>query len=209
MAFDPEFKNALRFLADKEKDKLILRLLKYDVQLANRLRFELVDTDSVQERREQVGVQIVKRIQSATAHYYSSRYLLLEIRVISGAINRHVFVTRDKMGEVTLNCLMIRELLELNNDRLSLEIQSKSYTLFIYLVARVFKILILLQKQHEDLHLEFREDIETIGALICNNPSLKEIAICNGLDVNWLIQFRIPENISKIYSDLRAKGLLR
>ena len=52
MTFDPEFKKALQLLPEKEKDKLILRLLKRDLQLANRLQFELVETDSVQDKRE-------------------------------------------------------------------------------------------------------------------------------------------------------------
>ena len=54
MTFDPEFKKALQLLPDSEKDKLILRLLKRDLNLANKLRFELVDTESVQDKREQL-----------------------------------------------------------------------------------------------------------------------------------------------------------
>jgi hypothetical protein len=209
MTFDPEFKKALQLLSDKEKDKLILRLLKNDLQLANRLRFELVDTDSVQDKREQVRNRIIKRIQLATEHYYSPGYLLMDIREISGEINEHVSITKDKLGEIILNCLMLRQLLELNNERISKETQDKSYTLSIYIVARVFKILILLQKQHEDLHLEFKEDIEVIGKFISNNHNLMKTAIHNGLDINWLIQFNIPEDISDIHNKLRTNGWLR
>lgn len=209
MTFDPEFKKALQLLSDKEKDKLILRLLKNNLQLANRLHFELIDTDSVQDKREQLRNRIIKRIQLATERYYSSGYLLMDIREISGEINEHVYITKDKLGEIILNCLMLRQLLELNNERISLEKHDKSYTLSIYIIARVFKILILIQKQHEDLHLEFREDIEVIGKLIGNNHNLMKTAIHNGLDVNWLIQFNIPENISEIHNKLRTNGLLR
>lgn len=209
MTFDPEFKKALQLLADKEKDKLILRLLKNNLQLANRLRFELVDTDSVQDKREQVRDRIIKRIQLATERYYSAGCLLMDVREISGEINEHVSVTKDKQGEISLNCLMLRHLLELNNERIALEKRGKSYTLCIYIVARVFKILMLIQKQHEDLHLEFREDVEAIGEFIGNNHNLMKTAIDNGLDVNWLITFNIPKDIVAIYNDLRANGLLR
>jgi hypothetical protein len=34
-------------------------------------------------------------------------------------------------------------------------------------------------------------------------------AIYNNLDVNWLIQFRIPDNIADIYKSLRENGFLR
>lgn len=207
--FDPEFKKALQLLPDNEKDKLILRLLKNDLLLANQLRFKLVDTDSVEEKREQIKTRITKRIQQAIERYYSPGILLMDVRDISGEINEHVSITKDKLGEIILNCLMLRLLLEQNNERIAAEKQGKAHTLCIYIIARVFKILMLIQKQHEDLHLEFSEDIEAIGELIRNNTNLMKTAIHNGLDVNWLVQFDIPKNIAGIYKDLREKGLLR
>ena len=207
--FDPEFKKALQLLPDNEKDKLILRLLKNDLLLANQLRFKLVDTDSVEDKREQIKTRITKRIQQAIERYYSPGILLMDVRDISGEINEHVSITKDKLGEIILNCLMLRLLLEQNNERIAAEKQGKAHTLCIYIIARVFKILMLIQKQHEDLHLEFSEDIEAIGELIRNNTNLMKTAIHNGLDVNWLVQFDISKNIAGIYKDLREKGLLR
>jgi hypothetical protein len=209
MTFDAEFKKALQLLSDKEKDKLILRLLKHDLNLANKLRFELVDTDSVQDKREQVRNRIVKRIQLATENYYSPGFLLMDVREISGEINEHVSIASDKFGEISLNCLMLRYLLELNNQRIEAEKIGKAHTLCIYIVARVFKILMLIQKQHEDLNLEFSEDIEAIGKLIGQNHNLMKTAINNGLDVNWLIQFAIPKDIVGIYKNLRENGFLK
>ena len=209
MTFDPEFKKALQLLPDSEKDKLILRLLKRDLNLANKLRFELVDTESVQDKREQLKNRIIRRIQLATDRYYSVGYLLMDIRDISGEINQHVAITKDKFGEISLNCLMLQQMLELNNERIGAEKYGRAYTLCIYIIARIFKILMLIQKQHEDLHLEFNEDIATLGKLIGNNHHLMKTAILNGLDVNWLIEFNIPNNIADIYKTLRENGLLK
>jgi hypothetical protein len=209
MTFDPEFKKALQLLPDNEKNKLILRLLKQDLNLANKLRFELVDTDSVQDKREQLKNRMIRRIQLTIERYYSPGILLMDVREISGEINEHVSITKDKFGEISLNCLMLRQLLELNNERIGAETYDKAYTLCIYIVARIFKILMLIQKQHEDLHLEFREDIETIGKFINNNRHLMKAAIPNGLDVNWLIRFEIPKKIADIHKKLRESGLLK
>jgi hypothetical protein len=209
MIFDPEFKKALQLLADKEKDKLILRLLKHDLQLATKLRFELVDTDSVQDKREQLRNRIIQRIQFATNHYYSPGYLLMDVREISGEINEHVSITRDKFGEISLNCLMLRHLLEQNSKRIEAETRDKAHTLCVYIVARVFKILMLIQKQHKDLHIEFSDDVVAIGKLIGHNHNLMKTAINNGLDVNWLIQLKIPDDIVGIYKDLRGMGFLK
>ena len=209
MAFDPEFKKALQLLPDSEKDKLILRLLKRDLNLANKLRFELVDTESVQDKREQLKNRIIRRIQLATDRYYSVGYLLMDIRDISGEINQHVAITKDKFGEISLNCLMLKQMLELNNERIGTEKYGKAYTLCIYIIARIFKILMLIQKQHEDLHLEFNDDIATLGKLIGNNHHLMKTANLNGLNVNWLIEFNIPNNIADIYKTLRENGLFK
>ncbi len=209
MAFDPEFKKALQLLPDSEKDKLILRLLKRDLNLASKLRFELVDTESVQDKREQLKNRIIRRIQLATDRYYSVGYLLMDIRDISGEINQHVAITKDKFGEISLNCLMLQQMLELNNERIGAEKYGKAYTLCIYIIARIFKILMLIQKQHEDLHLEFNDDIATLGKLIGNNHHLMKTANLNGLNVNWLIEFNIPNNIADIYKTLRENGRLK
>ena len=45
--FDKEFKTAIHNLSDVEKDKLILRLLRKDLDLANRLYFVLLYTETV------------------------------------------------------------------------------------------------------------------------------------------------------------------
>lgn len=209
MTFDPQFKKALQMLPDAEKDKLILRLLRLNVKLANKLRFELVDTDTVEDKREQMQEKITKSMHNISPSYHSAGLLLMEVRSISGEITEHVNITKDKFGEISLNCLMLRLLLKLYNEHIAAETYSKAYTLCIYVVARIFKILMLIQKQHEDLHMEFRDDIVNIGRYVAHTNNLKRIAASNGLEVNWLIQFDIPEDISEIHKNLRQKGLLR
>ncbi|WP_047451603.1 hypothetical protein [Alistipes sp. ZOR0009] len=209
MTFDSEFKQALQQLPSKEKDKLILRLLKRDLNLASKLRFELVDTDSVLDKREQLQGWITMEMKRVTNEYYSAGCLLMDVRNISGRITEHVYITNDKPGEIILNCLMIRLLLELNSNRIVNEKKGKVYSLCIYLLNRIFKILILIQKQHEDLYMEFRDDVEAIGRMVDGNSSLSQMAKYNGLDISWLVRFEIPNDIAEIYKDLRQRGLLK
>ncbi len=209
MPFDTEFKKALQLLPNADKDKLILRLLRKNVDVANKLYFELVDTETVEHKREKLQERIVERVNTATNHYYSAGYLLMDMRWLSGEITEHVKVTKDKTGDISLNCLMLTQLLQLNNPRIAAETPGNAHTLCIYIVARIFKILMLLQKQHHDLHLDFKKDIETLGRLVGNNKNVMKTAIFNGLDVNWLILFNIPDNIAGIYKNVREKGLLR
>lgn len=209
MIFDPDFKKAIQSLSSEEKDKLLFRLLKRDLQLVNKLRFELIDTDSVEDKRQRLEEKIVKRLMSSHHRYYSASYLLMDLRDISGEINDHVYITKDKFGEISLNCKMIRKILELNNQNIRNEKPGQVYTVCIYIVARMFKILMLIQKQHEDLHLEFREDIEAIGKYMFDNHNIMKVSINNGFDIVWLLKFIIPENLPDIYKDLRKNGFLR
>jgi hypothetical protein len=107
MKFEPEFKKALQSLPEDAKDKLILRLLKHDVLLANKLRFELIDTENAQDKRLQLEKRMNDRIRIATENYHSPAYLLMDIRSIVSDINEHVAITKDKYGEISLNCLLL------------------------------------------------------------------------------------------------------
>lgn len=209
MAFDPEFKNAIRLLPDDEKYKLILRLLKHDLNLANKLRFELLDTDTAEDKRKQLHDRITRKIQRSGHNYVSPGILLMQLREISGEINEHVYITKDKYGEISLNCLMIRHSLEIHSQRIAAASYRDSYTFCIYIINRIYKIFMLIQKQHEDFHIEFKDDIIAIGHLVGQIHPLMKTAINNGLDVNWLIHYEIPEDITSLYKEIRAMGLLR
>ena len=209
MLNDPEFKNALLKLPEIDKVELILNLLKYDMKLAKKLHYKLANIDTPVELRKKLEEKIINDIERYAQRYYTPGYLLMEARSYSGEINSHKELTKDKYGEISLSCIMLRKLLELNNEKIKNEKYGKAYTLCIYIIAKVFKILLLMQKQHIDLHLDFKEDLIAIGRLIGDNDNLMKTAIHNGFDVNWLIRFDIPENIDEIYKNLRQNGLIR
>jgi hypothetical protein len=93
---DIEFKKALQELPEKEKDKLILRLLRRDLDLAEKLCFELVDTDSIEDKRRIMEINISKQIHRFSENFHSLDYIAIEMRNISGKISQHVKITKDK-----------------------------------------------------------------------------------------------------------------
>ena len=207
--FDKEFKEAISHLPSKEKDKLIIRLLRKNLNLANRLYFELIDDKGVDERRDQLEIRIISRVKQATNTFYSPGYLKMDMGYLSGAITEHVKITKDKFGEAYLNLLLLNEVLQQNNKNIANAPFQKARKCCIYIIAKTFKILMLIQKLHEDFHIEFKEEIQQLGELIGENDYLMRTAIHHGLDVNWLIRFNIPEGIAVTYKDLRANGYLR
>ncbi len=207
--FSKEFKKAIQELPNSEKDKLIFRLLKRDLDLANRLYFELVDVETVEDKRTAFEIEMIKKINYFSDRYYSVGYLLQDTRFLSGDINNHVKITKDKFGEISLNLKMLNHLLTINNKRIETVTYSKAYTLCIYVIARAFKILLLIKAIDEDYFLDFKENLSTLGKLIYDNPFLMHTAIDNDLDVNWLILGEIPENIVAIHKEIRANGFLK
>ncbi|CAM1357737.1 hypothetical protein [Tenacibaculum xiamenense] len=208
MTFEKDFKEAISHLPSKEKDKLILRLLKKDRILAERLYFELVDHKTVDDRRLDKENYINERIAFFSEYNLSPRDLMMYMREISSEITEHVKITKDKHGEVSLNLLLLLETLRKNNSQITRHSSGKSRKICIYIIGRVFKILVLRQKLHEDLWLEFDDDLEQLGELINENPSLMKIAIQNGFDVNWLLNNDIPEDIDEIHREIRKQGFL-
>lgn len=207
--FDKEFKIAIQNLPSAEKDKLILRLLKKDLVLANQLLFQLIDTDSVEQKRELIEKELTHYLNKSFDRYYTIGVFLMEMRFASGKINDHVSITKDKYGEISLNIQLLTESIQLIKLYILNTKPKEVYSTCIYIIARTFKILLLIKVQHVDFHIEFRDDLNQLGNLIAENTVLMRFAINNGLDINWLLQFEIPENIIDIHKEIRANGFLK
>ncbi len=209
MQFDTEFKKAISNLSSTEKDKLIFRLLKHDLVLANQLIFELLDDENVDEKRAKMQKRIIAEVKQMTDRFYSVGYLVMDLRYLSGEITQHVKITKDKFGEPYLNLIMLTEVLKKNTKALQAITKTKSHSFCIYIIARAFKIILLIKALNEDYFIEFKENLLLLGKLIANNDNLMDAAIHNGFDVNWLLQENIPNDIAKIHKSIRERGYLK
>lgn len=210
MKFSKDFKEAISLLPDKEKDKLILRLLKKDLKLADRLEFELLSEKSIEDKRTEIENGILIKAAKTAEYFHSLGYLNTDVRSLSGEISVYVYTTKDKFGEVYLNLKMINKVLSVNKDNINnAGINSSARKFFTAVIARAYKILILTSKLHEDLYIELENEFNSLGNTIANIPNLMHVAIYNSFDVNWLLGFKIPEDIVENHKDLRQNGYLR
>ncbi|WP_304138421.1 hypothetical protein [Mesonia mobilis] len=209
MKFSKEFKEAVLHLSESEKDKLLIRLLKKDENLVNRLYFELIDDKTVDDHRLKMEGRVEVRAKEITRFAKSLNHLKMLTRYLSGEISEHVRITKDKFGEVSLNLLMLNTLLKHSKKlfRKSTQIQARKFSL--YVIVRTYRTLLLIDKMHEDLHMEFEDDLHELGNFIGDEPKLMHFAMQNGLDVNWLIKNEIPEDIAQYHKDLKAQGFLK
>lgn len=183
-----ELKKAISQLPDKEKDKLLFRLLPKNEDLVRKLEFDLLEGgDTTELRREELKEQMEKVWQKYPYHYYSPGYLMMTLRDMSGFITRHVKTTKDKVGEVELNLYMLVQAFDRNEDELLQANPYKMRKFNEYVIKRAQKVLTLLDKLHEDYRLEFQEDLDKLGRLIGNQPNTMKVAIQLGFDVNELL----------------------
>ncbi len=209
MLKDIEFKKALQELPEKEKDKLIFRLLRRDMDLAEKLHFELVDTDSIEDKRRNMETAVSNDIKRFSENYHSLDYIAIEMRRISGKISHHVKITKDKFGEISLNLQMLNEVIEQNTFSLTHSKPQKSIKFYNYVIVRAFKILLLINLLHEDFLLDFKDDLKKFGTNISSNKMLLKTANFNSLEINWLLEAEIPENILQIHKEIKAAGFLK
>ncbi len=192
---EDDFKKAIAGLSHKQKDRLLFRLIAKDKALVAKLHFELIEAEqgvTKEDRRAAVEEELINALEGYKNHYYSPGYLLLNIRDLSGRINRHVKATSDKYGDVYLNFLMLNHTYRIFADQLREASPSRSNTFDKYVVKRAMRLLNQLVKMHEDHFLDFEEPMKELGNHIGNQHNTMNVAINLGLDVNYLL---IPERL--------------
>ena len=82
MEYSKEFKQALSEFSPAEKDKLIFRLLKKDKLLSKKLYFELIDPETVDDKRDAMEEIIREKVSLASKYISNQKYFLILIRKI-------------------------------------------------------------------------------------------------------------------------------
>lgn len=208
MEYSKEFKTALSQLSPIEKDRLIFRLLRKDEILSKKLYFELIDEETVDQKRDAMEELIKEKVEYASKYISNQKYFIVLIRKISAQITEHVKVTTDKFGDISLNLLLINEILE-SNEKLSRQRFSDIYKLYLYIINKIVKALALTKKLDEDYWMEIDDYLSVTHDKITANIYLEKLFINNGIDFNWLNIERIPDNFDLIIKDIKNQGFLK
>lgn len=208
MEYSKEFKQALSEFSSVEKDRLIFRLLKKDKLLSKKLYFELIDPENTDQKRNQMEEIIEEKVLAASRYIGNSKYYLVTIRKISAEITEHIKITTDKFGEISLHLLLVNKILE-SNEKLNQQRFDNVYKLYIYLINKIIRALILVKKTDEDYWMEFDELLQAIGFQIHENIYLEKLCITNGFDFNWLKCEHLPDHLDLMIKDIKTQGFLR
>lgn len=208
MEYSKEFKQALSEFSPIEKDRLIFRLLKKDKLLSKKLYFELIDPETTDQKRNQMEQNIEDKVLLASKYIGNPKYFLVLSRSISAEITEHVKVTTDKFGEIYLHLFLVSKILE-SNEKLNEQRFDNVYKLYIYLINKIVRALLLIRKIDEDYWLEFDDLLSEIDFKIHENIYLEKLCINNSFDFNWLKCEYIPDHLDLIIKDLKSQGFLR
>lgn len=208
MEYSKEFKQALSEFSPVEKDRLIFRLLKKDKLLSKKLYFELIDTETTDKKRNQMEEIITEKTLLASKYIGNTKYYLVLIRKISAEITEHVKITTDKFGDIYLQLFLVNKILK-SNDKLNQQRFDNVYKLYIYLINKIVRALLLIKKADEDYWLEFDVLLSEIDFKIHENIYLEKLCLSNSFDFNWLKSENIPDHFDLIIKDIKNQGFLR
>ncbi|CAN5599429.1 hypothetical protein BH23BAC1_BH23BAC1_51160 [soil metagenome] len=190
MKISEDLKKAIKELPEKEKDKLLIRLIPKNSLLVQQLEYKLLEfSETMLSRRGEVKDSISKNLEKYPDYYYNPGYLLMDMRDMSGMINLHVNITKDKLGEIELNLFMLNEILGRNQTKLKYADYYEMIKFNEYIVKRGIKLLKLVKAIDEDFQVDFQQGFQELGNLIESQSSIFKTARDLGLDINHFKNF--------------------
>ena len=209
MKYNDEFKVALAQLPSSEKDKLLWRLLKRDELLALRLEFELLAPYDAIDKRNELAELIHGRTAAIVGRRERLSAILSQFRCLSGDITRHVYIMKDKIGEVSLNFVLLQEAMQVLANPSYLFVGKNTQKYVMYMLNKLYRTCMLINKLHIDYHIEVEDEAQRLGETILANPDLMKYVKHHKFNINWLIDFDIPDDLDKIYKAVKQQGLLK
>ncbi|MEC3874548.1 deoxyuridine 5'-triphosphate nucleotidohydrolase [Chryseobacterium salviniae] len=208
MEYSKEFEAAISNFSSVEKDRLIFRLLKKDKLLSKKLYFELIDPETTDNKRDAMEEIVEEKVVLASKYISNQKYFLSIVRKISAEITEHVKITTDKFGEVSLTILLINKILNYNEE-LGRQRFDNVYKLYLYVINKTVKALLLTRKLDVDYWMEIDEYLDELKGKILQNHHLSKLFINNGINLNWLMSDKIPQNFDVIIKEIKSQGFLR
>ena len=109
-----ELKEAICQMPQKEKDKILLRLIAKDPMLIARLEHELFGDENETKALVEEAKEDIKKMTSF--NYGTPGWLMMAMRTENGAITRHVKITKDKRGEIDLTLYLLSQTFKKQED---------------------------------------------------------------------------------------------
>lgn len=159
-----DLKAAITALPEKEKDKLLLRLIAKDKILTEHLHFKLLEDEGDLEARR---ATLLEEIDDAISLLNAEKRLhpketLSVMRNLNGKINLHYKVTKDGSSEMELRLHLLNSLPIDIKDAVYSPLQVYNEKLIAYFVRTTLSAYKKYLKMHEDLQFDFSDAFQQV-----------------------------------------------
>lgn len=157
-------KEAILGLPQKEKDKLLIRLINKDELLQAQLHYKLLEDtpEDLNFRTATIKDRIKESLEKWEADSFNN--LVSFLRYFGSFINLHAKITKDKKSELELWVYLMLKVSELQMDIMPLKNKywTPSFKYQELFESRLKKIVTLLNSIHEDYKIEFEDHINLL-----------------------------------------------
>ncbi|AMM50592.1 hypothetical protein TH61_04545 [Rufibacter sp. DG15C] len=180
-ALDKTLRKAVVELPASRKDKLLLQLLTANPVLQEQLAYELLEGEDALDTRRQI---LQAHLQTHTqGFYYNATELLICLRQVCPLLAHHVKITNDVEGEIRLLLQLLQETLTHQKEHLH-TLSGSNEALGQFLAKRLEEALQKLAKLHEDLYVEFEDEVNAVLPLV-HASAAGYAARKLGLPIKW------------------------
>ncbi|SFT36200.1 hypothetical protein SAMN05216474_0110 [Lishizhenia tianjinensis] len=208
MKISPALQKAVCNLSADQKNKILLELLSKNESYAQKLEFQLLNTLTVVELREKLFHTLDDELHN-NAMLYTPGQLLMFLRDLYRKIETHAQLTGDTYGEVDLNIFVLNESLKLHSQSMTTFKYKQVETWCKFILAKTFKALLQRTQLTNKEQLELYPDLEELGHHYQNNKYLTRSARSHGLQLNWLLNNEVPNNLQEIHDGIKKLGYLQ
>jgi hypothetical protein len=159
-----ELKMEIKSLPEREKDKLLLRLIAKDKVLTEHLHFKLLENkDDLSVRCENLRKIIDENISELlNSRKLNAKETLTRMRSLVGAINHHFKVTKDIDSDIELRIHLLNLVPVSFNEGIFSPMHKFNEKLNVYFVKTTVSVLAKFQKMHEDLQFDLNDSVNNI-----------------------------------------------
>ncbi len=177
-----ELKEAICQMPQKEKDKILLRLIAKDTMLIAKLEHELFGDEN---ETKALAEEIKEDIDRMTGFNHGTPgWLMMAMRSENGAITKHVKITKDKIGEIELTLYLLSQTFKKQKKFLE-EYAYRADKFGGYVCKRMDFVLKKLIKLHPDLQFDYKNEVEFILNFLHTSSATKQDAGYENIPKDW------------------------
>lgn len=183
---DKDLEKAILEMPQKEKDKILLRLIDKNVILVEQLHYRLLEDEDydLQVRKDKAIEAIVYFSKLGNVKY--PKFILKHLRSANGSITHFKKITANKIGEIELYLILLNSFFENHSFITNYPLYHPDVNLIrLYLCNKLSALLKLIDKVHEDYKIEFAPAL---------NKLLAQMQI--GEFRSYAKEFKFPEDFS-------------